>query len=141
VGGGVMATKYLSIGSQENVISYDDSDTYADAVNLVAFRGDKIRCEDAPVNPEDVVRLAELGTVFAPVGAQYVTLATDANLTNERVLTGGSGIDLTDGGAGSTITLDFGNLTADWNTGAFNINLNGDLMGKNRAKQYFYSGF
>lgn len=136
-----MAVKYGSIGSQENVFSFDDTDTYDDAVNLVGFRADKIRCEDAPTDPEDVVRLDDLGTVFAPVDAQYVALAVNANLTNERVLTGGSGIDLTDGGAGSTITLDFGNLTTDWDTGAFNIDLNGDLMGKNRAKQYFYSGF
>jgi len=42
----------------------------------------------------------------APIGAQYVTLATDATLTAERVLTAGTGIDLTDAGAGSTITID-----------------------------------
>lgn len=41
----------------------------------------------------------------APAAAQYVTLATDATLTNERVLTAGTGISLTDGGAGSTITI------------------------------------
>jgi len=39
------------------------------------------------------------------VAAQYVTLATDTQLQNERVLTAGSGITLTDGGAGSTITI------------------------------------
>jgi hypothetical protein len=32
-------------------------------------------------------------------------LSTNANLTNERVLTAGSGISLTDGGAGSTLTI------------------------------------
>jgi len=41
----------------------------------------------------------------APHDAQYVTLATNATLTVERVLTGGSGITLTDGGAGSTLTV------------------------------------
>lgn len=41
----------------------------------------------------------------APDNAQYVTLATDATLTNERVLTAGDGIDLADAGAGSTITI------------------------------------
>jgi hypothetical protein len=41
----------------------------------------------------------------APTDAQYVTLATDSVLTNERVLTAGDGIDLTDGGAGTTVTL------------------------------------
>ena len=41
----------------------------------------------------------------APVDAQYVTLATDGTLTNERVLTAGSGISITDAGAGSTVTI------------------------------------
>jgi len=41
----------------------------------------------------------------APHDAQYATLAANATLTDERVLTGGSGITLTDGGAGSTLTV------------------------------------
>jgi hypothetical protein len=41
----------------------------------------------------------------APANAQYVTLATDATLTDERVLTAGSGISVVDGGANSTVTL------------------------------------
>lgn len=45
----------------------------------------------------------------APTGAQYVTLATNASLTDERVLTAGTGITLTDGGAGSTITAAINN--------------------------------
>jgi hypothetical protein len=45
-------------------------------------------------------------TAGAPVGAQYVTLATDATLTNERVLAVTSGdLTRTDGGAGSNVTL------------------------------------
>lgn len=49
--------------------------------------------------------------VIAPVGgapdtAQYVTLATDATLTDERVLTAGTNVLLTDAGAGSTVTVD-----------------------------------
>jgi len=45
-------------------------------------------------------------TSGAPVGAQYVTLATDATLTNERVLTGTANqIIVTDGGAGAAVTL------------------------------------
>jgi len=41
----------------------------------------------------------------APTTSQYVTLATDAGLSNERVLTAGNDITLTDAGAGSTITV------------------------------------
>jgi len=42
----------------------------------------------------------------APTTAQYVTLATDATLTNERVLAVTSGdLTQTDGGAGNNVTL------------------------------------
>lgn len=41
----------------------------------------------------------------APSAAQYLTLATNATLTNERVLTAGTGVGFTDGGAGSTLTV------------------------------------
>ena len=48
----------------------------------------------------------------APSTSQYVTLATDPNLTNERVLAVGTGITITDGGSGNNVTLalvtDFG---------------------------------
>ena len=48
--------------------------------------------------------------------ATYVTLSTNGTLTDERVLTAGTGIDFTDAGAGSTLTVDvdpseFGNGT------------------------------
>lgn len=41
----------------------------------------------------------------APTTSQYVTLATDAGLSDERVLTAGTGISITDGGAGTTVTI------------------------------------
>lgn len=59
----------------------------------------------------------DAGGTGAPVGAQYLTLAVDGTLTNERVLTAGTNIGFTDGGAGSTFTvafsgdLPFSNLT------------------------------
>jgi hypothetical protein len=48
----------------------------------------------------------------APVGASYVCLATNATLTSERVLTAGTGVTITDAGAGSTITLAIGQSVA-----------------------------
>ncbi len=50
----------------------------------------------------------------SPIGAQYLTLATDGTLTNERVLTAGTGVAFTDGGAGSTLTVaaDGANITS-----------------------------
>lgn len=41
----------------------------------------------------------------APATTQYVTLATDGTIPNERVLTAGTGVTVTDGGAGSTVTV------------------------------------
>lgn len=55
-------------------------------------------------------KIAELHD-HAPTGAQYLTLATDAELTNERVLTAGTGISFADGGAGSTLTVSLGSHT------------------------------
>lgn len=41
----------------------------------------------------------------APVGSSYVTIAADGTLTDERRLTAGSGISITDNGAGSTVVI------------------------------------
>lgn len=41
----------------------------------------------------------------APVDATYVTLSLNATLTQERVLTAGTGITLVDSGANGTITV------------------------------------
>lgn len=52
------------------------------------------------------VQLADVGGAGAPGNAEYVTLATDATLSDERVLTGESGVvSITDAGAGSTVTV------------------------------------
>ena len=59
----------------------------------------------SPVSGLGDVTITAASGSGAPTDAQYVTLATDATLTNERVLTAGSGITLTDGGAGSTVTI------------------------------------
>jgi len=56
---------------------------------------------------EDVSRKASLDTLFAGFGldASFVTVTANASLPNERVLDGGLGIGIVDGGAGSTITV------------------------------------
>lgn len=41
----------------------------------------------------------------APANATYLTLSLNATLTNERVLTAGTGISFSDGGAGGTLTI------------------------------------
>lgn len=58
-----------------------------------------------------VITAVELGSGVtgggAPTNAQYVTLATDAALTDERVLAVSADLTLTDGGAGGNATLGF----------------------------------
>ena len=60
------------------------------------------------------------GDAGAPEDAEYVTLAADGDLSNARVLTAGSGIELTDNGAGSTVDvgLTATGVTADTYTNA-----------------------
>jgi len=53
-----------------------------------------------------------------PTTSQYITLATDATLSNERVLTAGTGITVTDGGAGSTTTVAIDSATVTTLTGS-----------------------
>ena len=48
----------------------------------------------------------------APNTATYLTLGTNSTLTSERVLTAGTGINFTDGGAGSTLTVTNSGVTS-----------------------------
>jgi len=43
---------------------------------------------------------------YPPLTATYITVNPEAKLPNERVLTAGAGVTLTDSGAGGTITID-----------------------------------
>jgi hypothetical protein len=52
-----------------------------------------------------VTEIAGGGGGGAPTNASYVVLGLNGTLTNERVLTAGSGITLTDAGAGGTLTI------------------------------------
>jgi hypothetical protein len=49
------------------------------------------------------------GSGGAPVGASYLTLSSDGTLTGERVLTAGTNISVSDGGANSTLTINVAN--------------------------------
>lgn len=94
----------------------------------------------------------ETGTAAA-ASAQFLTLATDANIPNERVFTPGTALSGVDGGAGSTYTLNHaqassGDLHTDYFlatgtrdiTGAFDIDkaagvlFTGSVSGSARAR-------
>lgn len=58
------------------------------------------------------VKWAAASSTSAPLTAQYVTLSSDASLTQERILTGTSGqISISDGGPNSSVTLSLVNTT------------------------------
>lgn len=72
--------------------------------------------------------------IGAPLGSAYVTIGTDAQLTSERSLTAGTGLALTDGGAGSTVTLAINNnvvatISGSTFTGAITAVANGGITG------------
>ncbi len=50
----------------------------------------------------------------APTNAEYVVMSLDATLTDERVLTAGTGITIVDGGAGGNVTINFDAATAGY---------------------------
>lgn len=64
-------------------------------------------------NRTDITIAVSGGGGGAPTTSQYVTLATDGSLSNERVLITGTGLTLVDGGAGNNVTL---SLTTDLGT-------------------------
>ena len=67
-------------------------------------------------------------TAGGGTAAEYVVMALDATLTDERVLTAGAGITLTDGGAGSTVTI---------SSGGGNPGLDPTLIGADHGGPFF----
>lgn len=67
--------------------------------------------DDTPTNRTNVT-ISQTGGVSS--SAQFVCLASDGSLSNERVLAAGTGITITDGGAGNNVTValvqDFGDV-------------------------------
>lgn len=60
---------------------------------------------------------ASAGGGGAPVNAQYVVMALDATLTNERKLTAGTDITIVDGGANGNVTISVTNPPSSFNWG------------------------
>jgi len=58
---------------------------------------------------------------YPPLNATYITVASEAKLPNERVLTGGTGIEITDGGSGGGITITATSQNATGPTGSIQI--------------------
>lgn len=73
-------------------------------INFIEGSNVTITVTDDPPDLECDVTITAAGN-YAPPGASYLTLANDATLTSERVLTAGTTITLTDTGPGGTLTV------------------------------------
>lgn len=93
-----MAQKKFWLGSRGPYF-FDDANQFSDGTNH------GLKCEKVPTDAEDVLRLDDLGTIFAPADSTYVVVSLDGTLTDERRLQVGSGLTLGDGGAGGDITI------------------------------------
>ena len=96
------------------------------AANITTAAGDraKFRLETASPNTWYCMNYERAnGTALsgggAPTSATYVTLSSDGTLTNERVLTAGSGVALVDAGAGSTAKISVSGKVNMLRLGAF----------------------
>lgn len=96
----------LGNGTQSGVINFTEGTS---AFGSVAGEGQLWVRNDTP---NVLVFTDDAGTDFdlnagggAPTNATYVVISLDATLTDERVLTAGTGISLADGGAGGNATL------------------------------------
>ena len=64
----------------------------------------------------------------APTNAEYVVLSANGTLTQERVLTAGDGISLTDAGAGSTLTISSSVNATDFSYAGGVLNLGAEVV-------------
>lgn len=74
-----------------------------------------IQKNDGTVNKVQIQNLPSYNTSGAPADASYVAISNSGSLTAERVITAGSGVSITDGGANSTLTasVNINGLTVD----------------------------
>jgi hypothetical protein len=107
--------------AMENTLSRDGSTPNTMSADLDMNSNQILNLPDATTDQEpvtlgqfnDVIDALETGAV---VEATFVTLSTNSVLDNERVLTAGNHITLTDGGAGTTLTVDVNETTLNADT-------------------------
>lgn len=87
------------------VITIEDEGVLVDpAATLLNFVGAGVTATSTGPGTVDVT-IPGGGGGGAPADAQYVVMALNATLTDERVLTAGTGVGILDGGAGGPVTL------------------------------------
>jgi hypothetical protein len=87
---------------EERHLEVTEQDASPDVMNVVKLVVSNSTLVDLG---NGAVQVSTGGGGGAPANSQYVTLALDATLTNERVLTAGAGISITDGGPNGNVTI------------------------------------
>ena len=151
------AKPYHSASGVQTVIPILDArDWYLDYFNGIFFQQDPPGTGDHAQNPRYVDAFLYIGNFLDKVvsnsgggdpGAQYVVLASTGSLTNERVLNAGSGLTLTDGGAGGAVTFGLDDdivatISGSTFTGVskFNAGLSGSLTQLADGRSYIVAG-
>lgn len=100
-----VSRKYAWTGNKKK--SYDENAIYyRDTITQVGGRSETVvLSEEAANTTNEVLRYGQLGGQLAASDEEFVVISASARLSDERVLTAGDAITLTDGGAGSTATI------------------------------------
>jgi hypothetical protein len=94
---------FPNAGGGGSALAVEDEGVLVDpAVTLLNFVGAGVTASSTGPGSVDVTIPGGGG---APADAQYVVMALNAALTDERVLTAGTGISIVDGGAGGAVTI------------------------------------
>ena len=125
-----IAVAHTTPGGDDTQVQFNDGDsfggdsdfTWNKTSNTLTIAGYALPNADAGIsgyvltsNADGTTQWAEAsgggGGGGAPTDADYITLSTNAGLSDERVLAVGTGLQLTDGGAGGNVTVDASGAT------------------------------
>jgi len=81
-----MAIKTISIGNQEDIYQYDDTETYSDSSTVQGIKAATIQVTGAPSDTNDVLRLGDMGGGgSASFGEYWQSPVIDKDLTTPPI--------------------------------------------------------